>query len=100
VQSLLDAQAALAAQRPQAAVLRDPAPGDMGWVVQQHGEIYAREYGWNSEFEALVAGIASGVPAQVPARVGARLDRGTRRRARRRDLRGAQVADRGASCAC
>ena len=40
-------------------VLRDPQPGDMGWVVQQHGEIYAREYGWNSEFEALVAEIAA-----------------------------------------
>jgi DNA-binding MarR family transcriptional regulator/GNAT superfamily N-acetyltransferase len=39
-------------------LLRDPGPGDMGWVVQQHGEIYAREYGWNSEFEALVADIA------------------------------------------
>ncbi|MFC6279754.1 MULTISPECIES: bifunctional helix-turn-helix transcriptional regulator/GNAT family N-acetyltransferase [Polaromonas] len=39
-------------------VLRDPKPGDMGWVVQQHAEIYAREYGWNSEFEALVADIA------------------------------------------
>lgn len=40
-------------------VLRDPLPGDMGWVVQQHGEVYWREYGWNSEFEALVAGIAA-----------------------------------------
>ncbi|WP_332776072.1 bifunctional helix-turn-helix transcriptional regulator/GNAT family N-acetyltransferase [Polaromonas sp.] len=40
-------------------VLRNPQPGDMGWVVQQHGEIYAREYGWNSEFEALVAEIAA-----------------------------------------
>lgn len=39
-------------------VLRDPKPGDMGWVVQQHGEVYAREYGWNSEFETLVADIA------------------------------------------
>lgn len=41
-------------------VLRDPQPGDMGWVVQQHGEIYAREYGWNSDFEALVADIVAG----------------------------------------
>lgn len=40
-------------------VLRDPKPGDMGWVVQQHGELYAREYGWNSEFEALVAEIVA-----------------------------------------
>jgi DNA-binding MarR family transcriptional regulator/GNAT superfamily N-acetyltransferase len=45
--------------RPQrTVVLRDPGPGDIGWVVQQHGEIYAREYGWNSDFEALVADIA------------------------------------------
>jgi len=48
---------------PQAAtrtvVLRDPRPGDMGWVVMQHGEIYAREYGFTSEFEGLVAGIAA-----------------------------------------
>ncbi|MBU0590505.1 MAG: helix-turn-helix domain-containing GNAT family N-acetyltransferase [Gammaproteobacteria bacterium] len=36
-------------------VLRDPQPGDMGWVVQQHGEIYATEYGFNNAFEALVA---------------------------------------------
>ena len=40
-------------------VLRDPRPGDMGWVVMQHAEIYAREYRFTNEFEALVADIAA-----------------------------------------
>jgi len=39
--------------------LRHPQPGDMGWVVQSHGELYAREYGWNSNFEALIAEIVA-----------------------------------------
>ncbi|RYF81627.1 MAG: GNAT family N-acetyltransferase [Comamonadaceae bacterium] len=47
-----------AAPATRTVILREPAPGDIGWVVQQHGEIYAREHGFNQEFEALVAEIA------------------------------------------
>lgn len=39
--------------------LRQHQSEDMDWVVRRHGEIYAQEYGWSDEFEALVARIAA-----------------------------------------
>jgi DNA-binding MarR family transcriptional regulator/N-acetylglutamate synthase-like GNAT family acetyltransferase len=57
VRELLDEAPTVPAART--FLLRDPGPGDMGWVVQQHGELYAREYGWNGEFEALVARVVA-----------------------------------------
>lgn len=39
--------------------IRPHQPGDMGWVVHRHDALYAREYGWDEQFEALVAEIAA-----------------------------------------
>jgi GNAT superfamily N-acetyltransferase len=45
--------------RPPAVVLRGLQPGDLGLVVHRQAILYAREYGWNSDYEALVARIVA-----------------------------------------
>ena len=58
VASLADAQSMLSGEerRPAArVVIRPYRLGDIGWAIERHARVYAAEYGWNAEFEALVA---------------------------------------------
>ena len=39
--------------------LRDPRPGDFGWIISRHAELYREEYGWSEPFEGLCAQIVA-----------------------------------------
>ena len=54
----------LLSEKPQDAssapyILRAPRPGDFGWIVTRHAELYAQEYGWTEPFEGLCAQIVA-----------------------------------------
>ncbi|MFF7068467.1 bifunctional helix-turn-helix transcriptional regulator/GNAT family N-acetyltransferase [Streptomyces pseudovenezuelae] len=40
-------------------LLREPGPGDLGWIVARNAALYAAEYGFNADYEALVARIVA-----------------------------------------
>jgi len=64
---LLDAMAQIQAllnesegsDRKENYILRDPHPGDMAFIVHRQTVLYAQEYGWTGEFEALAAEICA-----------------------------------------
>lgn len=61
VQSLLNRAAA------PTVTLRSHRAGDIGWIIERHGAVYAKEYGFNSNFEALVAEICANFLRQYDA---------------------------------
>jgi len=68
VHAMAQIQGFLGEKHPSGYLLRDPQPGDMGWIVHRQGLLYADEYGWNAEFEALVAEIVAKYVQQFDAR--------------------------------
>jgi DNA-binding MarR family transcriptional regulator/GNAT superfamily N-acetyltransferase len=49
-------------------ILRPHRPGDMGWIVHRQAVLYAQEYGWNEEYEALISRIVADFIEQFDAK--------------------------------
>ena len=55
IESLLSAEP----EKGASYILRPHQPGDLGWAVQQHGLLYAEQFGWDETFEALAAEVSA-----------------------------------------
>jgi GNAT superfamily N-acetyltransferase len=53
---------------PAPIILRDPRPGDLGWIVHRHGALYAAEHGYDQRFEGLVAHVIADFTGSTSAR--------------------------------
>src|ERR1043166_876323 len=70
IEAMATVEQLLGERRPAATpyLLRPHQEGDMGWVVSRHGLLYAQEYRWSMEFEALVAEIVAAFIRNFDAR--------------------------------
>jgi DNA-binding MarR family transcriptional regulator/N-acetylglutamate synthase-like GNAT family acetyltransferase len=57
MQVLQETLSSAPSSRKPAVTIRPYRVGDVGWAIERHGQLYADEYGWNKEFEALVANL-------------------------------------------
>jgi DNA-binding MarR family transcriptional regulator/GNAT superfamily N-acetyltransferase len=59
IETVLGGTAEAAAPESRTYLLREPVPGDFGWIVKRHAEIYGQEYQWLENFEGVCAQIVA-----------------------------------------
>jgi GNAT superfamily N-acetyltransferase len=62
-----DAAPGAAEEDPTPIILRDPAVGDLGWMIHRQALLYTREHGWDQSFETLLAEIVGRFGRQLVA---------------------------------
>ena len=59
IETLLDLKPPAESDSHGSYILRAPRPGDFGWIVKRHAELYAQEYRWIEPFEGVCAQIVA-----------------------------------------